>query len=422
MLTGIAIVLLFTLIASGQQVAIALGLVATILLLFSLNVPSVTLAHVAFSSLDSYALVAIPFFILAGNLATKGNIAEMIFATLGSILRCVRGGMAISLLVAAVFFAAINGSSVACAAALGPAATRVLPQEGYPKGFAAALVAVGGTLGIMIPPSLSFILIGAMMQLPITDLFIAGIIPGLLEASLLAVATVWMSWRNKYGIKTERPDWRDFGKQSRKSGPALLLPVFIIGGIYFGVMTPTEDSGFAVVYAAILALIVYRTIDLKGFWETSGEAVLQSTMIFMVVMAGSLLAFLLTRLGLTTELINLVQSLGIDEFTFLIVTNVVLLILGCVFDGVSLIILTAPVLFPIATALGINPIHFAVIMTALVEIATITPPVGLNLFVMSQITGIKLEGIVKAVIRFYGVRLFALVLINTFPWLSLALL
>lgn len=422
MISAIAIVLLFILIATGQQIAVGIGLVATLILLVSLNVPTVTLAHVAFSSLDSYALVAIPFFILAGNLATRGNIAEMIFDALGTVLRCFRGGMALSLMVASVFFAAINGSSVACAAALGPAATRVLPNENYPKPFAAAIVAVGGTLGIMIPPSLSFILIGAMMELPITDLFIAGIIPGMMEAVLLGITVIFFSWRRGYGIKTDRPDWRGFRKKSVTAAPALFMPVFIVGGIYLGIMTPTEISGFAVGYATLLAVLIYRTVGFGQFWETAGEALLQSVMIFAVVMSGSLLSFLLTRLGLTADLLALVDALGIDYFWFLIIANLLLLVLGMIFDGVSLVILTAPVLFPLATAVGVDPIHFAVILTACIEIATITPPIGLNLFVMSRIANLRLETIVRAVSDFYFVRLFALILINVFPALSLALL
>ncbi len=422
MITGIAVLLVFLLIASGQHIAVALGLVAAVLLLLSENIPPVVLAHVAITSIDSYAIVAIPFFLLAGNLATRGEIAEKIFSCLGAILRSIRGGMAISLLVAAVFFAAINGSSVACAAALGPAGTRILPREGYPVQFAAAIVAVGSTLGIMIPPSLTFILIGVMIQLPITDLFIAGILPGLLEGVLLTAATAFISWRHRYGVKTSRPDWPEFGKQAKVSAPALLLPALIIGGIYFGVMTPTEISAFAVIYAAFLALIIYRTVRVAGVWESTKESILQTVMIYAIMMGGTLLSFLLTRLGLMNDIVELVQSLGVDPLTFLIVTNILLLILGCVFDGVSLIILTAPILFPVATAMGINPIHFAVIMTALVEIATITPPIGLNLFVMSHITKLKLEEIARAVMSFYGVRLVALVLINVFPALSLALL
>lgn len=422
MVSGIAVALLLGLIALGQHIAVAIGVVAAILLLFSLNVPTVTLAQVAFSSLDSYALAAIPFFVLAGNLATRGNVAEMLFATAGTVLRCVRGGMAFSLVLSSVFFAAINGSSVACAAALGPAATRLMPKEGYPKGFAAAIVALGGSLGIMIPPSLSFIVIGAMMQLPITDLFIAGLLPGLLEAVLLMIAIGIVSRWKGYGVKEQRPDWRGFARETKRSSAALAMPVLIIGGIYFGIMTPTEVSGFAAGYAALLALVIYRTITLREFWGTAQESLLQTVMIFAVVMSGSLLSFLLTRLGLTADLLQLSQSVGLDRFWFLILANLMMLVLGMVFDGVSLIILTAPVLFPLAQACGVDPIHFAVIMTACVEIATITPPVGLNLFVMSSITKLRLDTIVREVAPFYSVRMFALLLINAFPQISLLLL
>jgi len=422
MSSAAALGLLLLFLAIGQDVAVAVGLVAVILLFFSFDIPSVVLAQVAFGSLDSYALVAIPLFVLAGNLATRGDIAGMIFSTLASVLRCVRGGMAVSLLVATIFFSAMNGSSVACTVAMGPAAIRMLPAEGYPKSFAAALVAVAGTLGIMIPPSLAFIVIGAMMELPILDLFIAGILPGLMEGALLILAVIYMSRRHGYGVKTDRPDWQAFRRDGTRAAPAMLMPLLIIGGLYLGIMTPTEISAFAVAYAAVLGLLVYRTFGLRGGFGIAKESLLQTMLVFMIIMSGTLLSVLLVRLGVTEDIIAIFRQLDIGPIGFLILANLILLLLGTVFEGASITVLAAPIMFPIATEVGINPIHFAVIFVACCEIATLTPPVGMNLFVMARVSRLGLDAVNKAVMPFFFVRFVGLLIINAFPWLSLALI
>jgi len=422
MTSALALLLLLVLIGLGLDIALGVGLVAVALLMFSLETPAVVIGQVAFSSLDSYVLIAIPFFVLAGNLATRGNIAELIFHALGAVLRCVRGGMAISLMVAATAFAAMNGSSVACTVALGPSAMQILPREGYPKRFTAGMVAVAGTLGLMIPPSLSFIVIGSMMELPILDLFIAGILPGFMEAVLLMIAVAFMSWRNGYGIKTDRPDWRTFRRKGTQALPGVLLPVSIIVAIYFGIMTPTEISAFAVAYAALLAFVIYRTISLSEGFHIARESLLQTVLVFMIIMSGSLLAFLLVRLGITQDIVAILNSFDVGPIGFLIIANLLLLALGTVFEGASMVVLTAPILFPVATSMGIDPIHFAVIFTACVEIATLTPPIGMNVFVMARVSGLSVTTVGRAIGPFYLVRFFSLMLINAFPWLSLALL
>jgi len=418
----LALGLLILFLVIGQDIAISIGLVAVVLLIFSFSTPPVVLAQVAFSSIDGYVLIAIPLFVLAGNLVTRGNIAELMFNALGSVLRCVRGGMAASLMIATTIFAAMNGSSVACALAIGPAALDILPKEGYPKEFTAAMVAVAGTLGLMIPPSLSFIVIGSLMELPILDLFIAGIIPGLMEATFLTITVVIISTRRKYGIKTERPDWPEFRKSGSKAFPAMMLPVCILMGIYLGFMTPTEISGFAVAFAAVLAFFVYRTLNIRGFFKIAQESLMQTTVVFMIIMSGTLLSFLLVRLGVTNDIIALFEAFEIGPVGFLIIANILLLILGMVFEGASITVLTAPILFPLAISMGIDPIHFAVIFTACVEIATLTPPIGMNLFVMARVSKLPVESIAKAILPFYGVRFASLLMINAFPWLSLALL
>lgn len=422
MTVALSLAALLTLVALGVQIAVALGVVAVALAFLSLNIPPVLLAQTAWSSIDSYALVAIPFFIFAGNLMSRGDVALRLLELVGTLVRWFRGGVALALATASVFFAAVNGSSVACAVALGPAAVRLLPKEGYDPRFAAALVSACGTLGLMIPPSLTFILIGAITGMPITDLFIAGILPGLMEAAMLVGTTLLIARRRRYGHVAERADWPGFRRRLPGAAGALAMPVLIIGSIYAGLFTPTEVSALAAVYAMVLVLVIYRSATVRDVWSVARESVMQTVMIYMIVVGAGLLTALLTRLGLARELTEMLTAAEIRPWMFLLAVNLLMILLGMFLDGVSMIVLLTPILFPMATAVGIDPIHFAVIMTALIEIATLTPPVGLNLFVMSRITRLPVHEIVRGVTPFYLTQLAGLVVINAAPALSLALL
>jgi len=423
MFTVVAITVLLILITLGVHIAVALGLVAVGLILFSgVNIPITLAAQAAWDGIDKYALVAIPFFMFAGNIMSRGDLALIILDLIGCVVRWFRGGVALAVAVSSVFFAAVNGSSVACAVALGPAASRLLPQEGYPKQFAAALVAVCGTLGLMIPPSLTFILIGSIVGLPVSDLFIAGIIPGLLEAALLGLTTLVLSRMHGYGGQTRPIDLPGFASRLPRAAGALMMPVLIIGSIYAGLFTPTEVSALAAVYAIVLVLFIYRTATLATVWKTAQESVMQSVLIYGILLSSGLLTVVLTRLGLAAELTRFMIEYQVSAFQFLLAVNIALIIVGMFIDGVSMIVLFAPLLFPMAQAAGVNPIHLAVIMTALVEVATLTPPVGLNLFVMSRITSLPMSAMIAGVFPFYAMRVIALILINAIPWLSLALL
>lgn len=418
----LAALLMLALLAIGSHVAVALGLVSAGLVLTIDGVPLTVVAQTAFKSVNSYPLMAIPMFILAGNLMMRGDIAGMMIELIGSLVRALRGGLALTVMIACVFFAAISGSSVGSAAAIGAATVDKLRQENYPPRFSAGLIAVGGTLGLMIPPSLGFILIGSIVGIPVDKLFIAGIVPGLMEAALLMCMVVYLSRKHGHGNRLAKPDWAGFGRRLPGATGALLMPVLILGSIYTGYFTPTEVSALAAAYAAVLCLFVYRTVSLPGVWQVAKDSTLQTTMIFAVVMGGSLIGFVLARMGVSDNLINTISGLNMSPWQFLLLANLILLVLGMFIDGVAMIVLTAPLLFPIATRLGIDPIHFAVIMVANVEIATLTPPIGLNLFVMSGITKLPVHEVVRGVMPFYVVRLLALMLISYIPSISLVLI
>jgi C4-dicarboxylate transporter, DctM subunit len=416
-----AVAVMLGLLAVGSHVAIAMGVVTTGMVLALDGVPMTVIAQTAFKSVNSYPLMAIPMFVLAGNLMMKGNIAGTMIDLIGSLVRAVRGGLALTVMITCIFFAAISGSSVGSAAAIGAATVKGLKAEEYPARFSAGLVAVGGTIGLMIPPSLGFILIGSIVGLPVDKLFIAGVLPGLMEGLMLLIAVAYMSRRFGYGKTTVRPDWAGFTRRLPSASAAVLMPVFIIGSIYTGMLTPTEVSAFAAAYAAVLCLLIYRSVSLGETWEVVKDSLLQSTMIFAVVMGGSLVGFVLARMGVSAAVVEYIKGINMTAWQFLLVANLVLLVLGMFLDGVAMIVLTAPLLFPIATALGINPIHFAVIMVANVEIATLTPPVGLNLFVMSGIAKLPVHEVVRGVMPFYFVRLVGLALITYVPAISLTL-
>ncbi|MES1927582.1 TRAP transporter large permease [Salinisphaera sp. T31B1] len=418
----IALCLMLLLLAIGTHVAVVLGLVTGGLVLTVAGVPATVVAQTAFKSVNSYPMLAIPMFVLAGNLMMKGNLASLMIELIGSLVRAVRGGLAITVMLSSVFFAAVSGSSVGSAAAIGVATIDGLKKERYPTHFAAGIVAVGGTLGIMIPPSLSFILIGSIVGLPVDKLFVAGILPALLEATFLLITVAYLSWKNQYGDIAQAPDFKGFGRRLPGATAALLMPVLIIGSIYGGYLTPTEVSAFAAAYAAFLCVFVYRSVRIRDVWDAARNSLLQTTMIFAVVMGGSLVAFILARMGVSANLISLITGLDLAAWQFLLLVNVLLLILGMFLDGVALVVLTAPLLFPLAQAVGVDPVHFAVIMVANSEIATITPPVGLNLFVMSGIAKTPVHEVARGVLPFYGIRLVALLIITYVPALSLALL
>ena len=420
--TVLATLGLLVLMALGVHVAVSMGVISSLMVMSLDRVPVTVIAQNVFNSVNSYPLMAIPMFILMGNLMMRGRIVSILLLLIGSIVRAVRGGLALTVMLSCVFFAAVSGSSVASASAIGASAVNELKREHYPPRFAAALVAVGGTLGLMIPPSLGFILIGSIVGLPVDKLFIAGILSGLMEATLLLLTTYVLSRRNGYGGPPQPADPGLFVRKLPRASGALSMPVLVMGGIYLGIFTPTEVSALAAAYAIVLCVLIYRTLGWRDVWQASQDSILQTTMIFAVVAGGSLIGFILARMGVSASLVSFMEWLELTPWQFLLLANILLLILGTALDGVAMIVLTAPLLFPMAQHLGIDPVHFAVIMVANVEIATLTPPIGLNVFVMSATARLPVEEVSRGVYPFYLTRIVGLMIITYVPWLSLALL
>ena len=410
---------LFALLALGVPVAFALGTVglATILLF---DVTSLTqLAQSQFSGLDSFVLLAIPFFILAGNIMVEARMAPQLFDLMRALTRPIRGGDAVGATLSAALFGAMTGSSVASAAALGRIVIPELDRAGYPRSFSGGLLAAGGTLGIMIPPSIVFVIYGAMAQVSVTDMFKAGILPGVLVTLLLIGVTLVLAGRNRWGGQGPFSLQRMLRALGR-AGPALLMPAIVLGGIYGGVFTPTEAAAISAAYGLFVAAFVYRSAGLRGFAAIFVRSAKMTASILFIVAQALFIGLLATLAGIPSGIVEAVGSLALEPWMFLLIVNLALLVLGCFLDGVTILTVVAPLLLPAVLALGIDPIHFGIILTLNIEIAAITPPIGMNLFVISGISDTRPEQVIRGVVPFVGVMLLALALVTYLPWISLA--
>ncbi len=410
---------LFALLALGVPVAFALGTVglATILLF---DVTSLTqLAQSQFSGLDSFVLLAIPFFILAGNIMVEARMAPQLFDLMRALTRPIRGGDAVGATLSAALFGAMTGSSVASAAALGRIVIPELDRAGYPRSFSGGLLAAGGTLGIMIPPSIVFVIYGAMAQVSVTDMFKAGILPGVLVTLLLIGVTLVLAGRNGWGGQGPFSLQRMLRALGR-AGPALLMPAIVLGGIYGGVFTPTEAAAISAAYGLFVAAFVYRSAGLRGFAAIFVRSAKMTASILFIVAQALFIGLLATLAGIPSGIVEAVGSLALEPWMFLLIVNLALLVLGCFLDGVTILTVVAPLLLPAVLALGIDPIHFGIILTLNIEIAAITPPIGMNLFVISGISDTRPEQVIRGVVPFVGAMLLALALVTYLPWISLA--
>ena len=410
---------LFALLALGVPVAFALGTVglATILLF---DVTSLTqLAQSQFSGLDSFVLLAIPFFILAGNIMVEARMAPQLFDLMRAFTRPIRGGDAVGATLSAALFGAMTGSSVASAAALGRIVIPELDRAGYPRSFSGGLLAAGGTLGIMIPPSIVFVIYGAMAQVSVTDMFKAGILPGVLVTLLLIGVTLVLAGRNGWGGQGPFSLQRMLRALGR-AGPALLMPAIVLGGIYGGVFTPTEAAAISAAYGLFVAAFVYRSAGLRGFAAIFVRSAKMTASILFIVAQALFIGLLATLAGIPSGIVEAVGSLALEPWMFLLIVNLALLVLGCFLDGVTILTVVAPLLLPAVLALGIDPIHFGIILTLNIEIAAITPPIGMNLFVISGISDTRPEQVIRGVVPFVGAMLLALALVTYLPWISLA--
>lgn len=412
--------LLFLLMFIGVPIAASLGLAGSItIMLFSPDSVR-SLAIKLFETSEHYTLLAIPFFLLSGAFMTTGGVAQRLIDFANACVGHIRGGLAISAVLACMLFAALSGSSPATVAAVGSIAIAGMVRSGYPQAFGAGIVCNAGTLGILIPPSIVMVVYAAATEQSVGKLFMAGVVPGLLLGLALMVA-IYIVARKMNLPAMPRATLGEFLTAARKAIWGLLLMVIILGGIYSGMFTPTEAAAVAAVYAGFVALFVYKDMTVRECPKVLLESGKLTIMLMFIIANAMLFAHVLTTEQIPQQITAWVIEMGLQPWQFLLVVNIVLLIAGAFMEPSAIILILAPILFPIAVQLGIDPIHLGIIMVVNMEIGLITPPVGLNLFVTSAVTGMKLTEVIKAAWPWLMLLLSFLMIITYVPAVSLAL-
>lgn len=425
---GIVFLIFFALLALGIPISIAMGFTCLSVVWFTPNImadmPFVFRNMVA--SLDTYSLIAVPLFILSGNIMARGGISKKLFSFFAYFIGKLPGGMPAAAVVTCLFYGAISGSAPATVAAVGAMTIPLLMELGYDKVYVTGLVTVAGSLGVIIPPSIPFIMFGLSSGESVGALFKAGVLPGILIGVFLIAFSTFHCIRNGEDREKLEANYNElhakgFWNLVKDSIWALLTPVIILGGIYGGVVTPTEAACFSVVYAFIVSFFVYRTFTWKDIPSVLRDTVKTDASIMLVVAAASLFGRLLTLLGAPQQIAGFITSLSTDKIVVLLIINVFLLIVGMLMETTAAILILTPILVPIVKVLGVNPIHFGVIMIVNLAIGFVTPPVGVDLYVASGMTGIPVMKIAKAAMPYMIAFILALLVITFVPGLSLAL-
>lgn len=395
-------------------------LIATsaVILFFFMDVPMTVVHQVMFGSVDSFTLIAVPFFIFAGELMSRGGISQRLVQWVLALMGGMRGSLPLTTIGTCTVFGAVSGSSPATVAAVGRLLHPPLMQKGYGDQFSTALLASSGAIAIVIPPSIAMILYGASAEQSIALLFIAGIIPGFLMAVLMGVYVI--AYATRRGIREgERFNGAALWQATIKGFWALGTPVIILGGIYAGWFSPTESAGIACVYAIIVTRFIYREISWRGIWEVAISAVYLTAQVLIIVAAAGVFSWLLTVSGIPQSLVQAIQAISTEPWVILLIINIVLLIVGCVLDPSSAILVLTPLLVPIANAIGVDLVHFGIIMTVNLAIGMFTPPFGLNIFVAQALFRTPLSKIYPGLMPFIAINLLALGLVTYIPDLSM---
>ena len=412
--------LLFLLMFIGVPIAASLGLAGSItIMLFSPDSVR-SLAIKLFETSEHYTLLAIPFFLLSGAFMTTGGVARRLIDFANACVGHIRGGLAIGAVMACMLFAALSGSSPATVAAVGSIAIAGMVRSGYPQAFGAGIVCNAGTLGILIPPSIVMVVYAAATEQSVGKLFMAGVIPGVMLGLVLMIA-IYIVARIKKLPALPRASFREWLRAAREAFWGLLLMVIILGGIYSGMFTPTEAAAVAAVYAGFVALFVYKDLSIRECPKVLLESGKLTIMLMFIIANAMLFAHVLTTEQIPQQITAWVVELGLQPWQFLLVVNIVLLVAGAFMEPSAIILILAPILFPIAMQLGIDPIHLGIIMVVNMEIGLITPPVGLNLFVTSAVTGMPLTSVIKAAWPWLMLLISFLMVITYIPAVSMAL-
>jgi C4-dicarboxylate transporter DctM subunit len=408
---------LFICILIGVPIAVSLGLSSLIAILLFGKDSLASLSLKLFDTSEHYTLMAIPFFILGGALMSTGGVAKRLVRFAVACVGHIRGGLAISAVLACTFFAAVSGSSPATVVAVGSIMIAGMVSAGYTKEFAAGVMCNAGTLGILMPPSIVMVVYCAVTEQSVGRLFLAGIIPALLLSASLMLA-IYIRARMINLPAQPKASTKELIDSAKDAVWGFFLLFIIMGGIYGGIFTPTEAAAVAAVYAVLVSLFIYKDITFKTLPHVFVDASKTTVMLMFIIANAILFAHILTTERIPQLITEQITSMGLSPIVFLIIVNLILLVAGNFMEPTAILLILAPIFFPIAVALGIDPIHLGIIMVVNMEIGMITPPVGLNLFVTSGITGMSLLSVVKAAFPWLSVLLVFLVVITYFPKIS----
>jgi len=403
----------------GVPISVSLGLAATATIVNAGTLPIEYVAQIAFTSIDSFPIMAIPFFIAAGVFMGAGGLSRRLLNLADEILGALPGGIALAAIGTSMFFAAISGSGPATVAAIGSLTIPAMVERGYDKLFAAAIVAAAGAIGVMIPPSNPFVVYGVSAQVSIGKLFMGGIVPGVLTGLALMVATYLYSKKRGWkGVEKER-NIGTFVKAFWDAKWALMVPVIILGGIYGGIMTPTEAAALAAFYGLFVGVFVYRELNLKNIVPCFMDACSTSAIVIILMSMATIFGNIMTIEQVPATIASAMLDLTNNKIMILLLINILLLIVGTFMEALAAIVILTPILLPIVTKVGIDPVHFGVIMVVNLAVGFVTPPVGVNLFVAAGVADAKIEHLSKVAMPLVGIMILILLLITYVPSLPM---
>jgi C4-dicarboxylate transporter DctM subunit len=405
------------LMALGTPIFIALGL-AAILMIASEGRPLLDAAAHSINGINSTTFLAVPFFVMAATFMQKGGIARIIIEAAQTWVGHMRGGLGLVAVIATTLFAAISGSSVVTAMAMGTFLIPAMVERGYDRPFAIGLVGSAGTLGILIPPSLSIILYGLIAEESVPRLFLAGVGPGLLQAVMLAMWVMFYSRRKGYA-SGEKASRAEFLSKNIRALPAVAIPLSVFVGIYTGYTTVTESAGVAAVASVLIAIFVYKEVRFRDVFSMATDGMKSASAVTFIVMFALLFAHWITGSGIPTALVNFAIERDLKPWQFLLALNVMMIILGMFLDAVAVMLIVTPIVLPVLGALGIDPIHFGIVLIVNMEIAFLTPPIGLNLFVLSSIAKAPMSEAVRGMLPFVAIMAVFLIIVTYVPEISL---
>ncbi|MFC4292815.1 TRAP transporter large permease [Sphingorhabdus arenilitoris] len=412
---------LFILLALGTPVAFAL-LGAALATFIAIDIPLVVAVQRMAAGISVFTLMAIPFFIFAGDLMYRAGIADRLVQVADAAFGRVRGGLGLVDVGASMMFGAVSGSAIASASAIGSTMVPLMKDKGYPADYAVNVTVTAAIVGLLIPPSHNMIIYAAAsgVGVSIGDLFLAGIIPGIMTG-LMLMFTAWIVARRRNLPKGRFPGWRQFIRAAVYAIPGLMTAIIIMGGILSGIFTPTESSAIAVIYTILVGTFVYRSLGWSGFAEAAKTSVRTASMVLFIIAAATAFGFALALLEVPAQLASLITLMTDNPILTLLIINVMLLVLGTFMDMAPLIVITTPIFLPVATAVGIDPVHFGIVMMLNLGIGLVTPPVGSVLFVGSAVGKTPVPVLVRTIWPFYFTLILALLLVSYIPELSLAL-